>query len=130
MGNTTKAKRRLRIRVIEVGRLLICEIFYAGTSTNLFIYLYWIDPQKYFYCIADSLGVEWIKLAANLTYYHKVAVIKREHPDLIIEQAMEFLHMWCNDNPKDSINRLREALQDIGRNDIVMMINKKVKSNN
>ena len=83
-----------------------------------------VDLRKHFYHIATSISSNWPKLAAALLIdYSHVEAIRHDYRDSVFDQAMQFLNIWYRQGyPRANINQLLDALQQLGRNDIVMKI--------
>ncbi|RDD39716.1 hypothetical protein TrispH2_010329 [Trichoplax sp. H2] len=81
-----------------------------------------IDPKEHFFQIANTIGLDWTKLAATLDQSIDVDSIKDEESG-IFDQAMKFLKKWHKKNyPNVHVDQLQAALRRIDRNDIALAI--------
>ncbi|RDD35965.1 hypothetical protein TrispH2_011919 [Trichoplax sp. H2] len=79
------------------------------------------DPGNYFHSIASCVGVDWIKLATVLDPTIDTEVIEAKHRGHTYNSAIQLLHQWYRRKyPEATLILLRNALETINRNDIII----------
>ena len=77
------------------------------------------DPRKYFYTVAEGVGITWTQLVGRLNIRIDVQVIAAENHQ-IYDQAIAGLNKWYNmEGNKATTARLLQALHDIGKSNVV-----------
>ena len=67
----------------------------------------------------ENIGTDWSKLVTYLDTTIDTSEIRRQNQYNVLDQGKEALKLWSKKHPADAtIEKLKEALQAIGRNDI------------
>ena len=73
----------------------------------------------------ETIGNDWSKLITFLDAQIDIAVIRNQNPNSVFEQGREALKVWSQKHPADTtVANLKRGLKAIGRNDIIVAIEK------
>ena len=66
----------------------------------------------------ENIGTDWSKLVTYLDATIDTSEIRRQNQYNVLDQGKEALILWSQNKPIKPVEKLKEALQAIGRNDI------------